>query len=545
MSFVDRFAGRVLQLQAPLHWRLTLFYTAVLAVLLASLGWFVDRELWQFATLQLEDRVASRATALLGDPMVQAAGASRSVAQPIPQPAVPAKAAALPMVGGLIPKPAPAPPARVTRVSSPIADLAEQAAASDGADVNTTVLNANGAIVKPVAPPAKWQPAPMLSPTMASTALAEGESVGPVQLEMADGRYVVLYRPVADKATTAVVQFASPLDRSVEDVLRTFRLTFAAALVTAVVLSLALGRPLARLALRPLQRLTDRVSDISADDLSAEVPVPPARDHLRELAVAFNSMLARIDRSVQAERRGQEQLRRFLGDASHELRSPLTALIGYNELLLQHADAADTPYIALRMRRELERMNGLVSDLLTLTRLDAANELTTTLEAVDLAEVADEVVESFSRVPGRRQITLRRLTGEVWVNGDRDALERVLQNLVANAVQYTPAGGVIRLEVEARGDQAQLRVVDEGEGIPLEHQARVFDRFYRVDPARARDKGNAGLGLAIVRSIVSQHGGVVLLSSAVGRGSTFTVKLPLLRVGVGVGVGVGERLIAI
>jgi two-component system OmpR family sensor kinase len=364
---------------------------------------------------------------------------------------------------------------------------------------------------------------------MANAALNDGDIIGPVLVQSDSGQYVVLYRPVADKAGTAVVQFSAPLDRQVEDLLSSFRLAFGVGLLILVGITLFLGRPLASLALRPLRRLTDTVSNISPEHLSARVPVPPAADDLHELALAFNSTLERIDRSVQAQRRVQDQLRRFLGDASHELRSPLTALIGYNELLLQNGHIADAPYIAQRMRRELERMNGLVGDLLTLTRLDGlAEETKLQVEPVDLVEVAEEVVESFSQWSAGREITLRRLASEAWVSGDREALERVAQNLVANAVQHTPDDGSIVVEVEAQRGCARLRVVDDGEGIPLEHQPRVFDRFYRVDPARARDKGNAGLGLAIVRSIVGRHRGVVSLNSVEGSGTTFTVELPLV-----------------
>jgi signal transduction histidine kinase len=173
-------------------------------------------------------------------------------------------------------------------------------------------------------------------------------------------------------------------------------------------------------------------------------------------------------------------------------------------------------------------MNGLVGDLLTLTRLDAVtDEPDLRDEAVDLVEVAAEVAESYSHASAGRDIVVRPLAPEVCVNGDRDALERVVQNLVANAVQHTSNDGVIVVEVDVRGKRARLRVVDNGEGIPVQHLARVFDRFYRVDPARGRDSGNAGLGLAIVRSIVGRHGGVVSVNSREGSGSAFTVELPL------------------
>jgi two-component system OmpR family sensor kinase len=423
-------------------------------------------------------------------------------------------------------------------VESPLTTLASQAAAGDSAGVQTSVIGPAGSVIQPNPVPPGWRAQPAVAPKMAASALNAGEVVGPALVQSDAGQYVVMYRPIVDKAGAAVVQISAPLDAQVEDLLRSFWLVFGAGLLILVAITLTLGRPLASLALRPLRRLTDAVSDISPEHLSARVPVPRGSDDLHELALAFNSMLERIDQSVQVERRGQEQLRRFLGDASHELRSPLTALIGYSDLLLEHRNEADTPYIARRMRRELERMNGLVGDLLTLTRLDAVTgEPTLRDEAVDLVEVAEEVAESFLYAAAGRDIAVRPQAPEVWVNGDRDALERVVQNLVANAVQHTGDGGVIVVEIDFRAERVQLRVVDDGDGIPIQHVARVFDRFYRVDPARARDSGNAGLGLAIVRSIVERHGGVVWVRSREGSGSTFTVELPPLASGSRVRAG--------
>ncbi|MBV9134099.1 MAG: HAMP domain-containing histidine kinase [Chloroflexi bacterium] len=513
MSYVDRLASRF----GGLHWRLTIFYTLVLVGLVGALGWFLDRQLWSLATVQVEQRVAARSTALLGD------------ATPRTQSAAPAKLP-IPQVASAQPAPPKAPvvPQRATRLSSSVVALANEAAASEPAGVQTSVLSPSGSVIPPDAVPPGWKPRPAVEPKMAAAALRDGNVIGPTLVETDAGRYVVMYQPVTDQAGMAVVQFASRFDEQVQNLLLSFRLAFGAGLLILVGITLTLGRPLASLALRPLRRLTDIVSHISPDHLNARVPVPRGNDDLHELALAFNSTLERIDRSVQAERRGQDQLRQFLGDASHELRSPLTALIGYNDLLLEQNHSADTPYIARRMRRELERMNGLVGDLLTLTRLDSVTDETyVPAEAVDLVEVAEEVAESFSSAAASRDIAVHRMAAEVWVSGDRDALERVVQNLVANAVQHTADDGLIAVEVESRGSCAHLRVVDDGEGIPVRHQSRVFDRFYRVDPARARDKGNAGLGLAIVRSIVGRHHGQVWVTSTEGLGSTFTVELPL------------------
>src|SRR5262249_50696350 len=197
-----------------------------------------------------------------------------------------------------------------TRISSPISSLAEKAAASDPSGVRTTIIGPSGDVIQPVEPPDGWRPIGAVAPKMALAALEKGEPVGPKLIETSSGAYVVLNRPVSDRAGMAVVQFSSPLDKEVEELLLSFRIAFGGALLILVGVALTLGRPLASLALRPLRRLTETVSGISPSDLSARVQPPPADDHLRELALAFNHMLARIDRSVEAERRGQEQLRR-------------------------------------------------------------------------------------------------------------------------------------------------------------------------------------------------------------------------------------------
>jgi two-component system OmpR family sensor kinase len=504
LSFDRRFGG--------LHWRLTFFYTLVLAILFGLLGWFLDRQLWEFATVQLEERVAARSSALFG----------AEVAAP--------SAVKVPLSVARIAPPSPPTPAGskpVATRSEPLPVLARRVANTDATGVTTMLLADDGSVAIPNPPSADWVAADTLSPAMLGAALADNRSIGPALVRTQSGSYVVLYRPVSAPGTRAAAQISAPLGKEVEELLLSFRLAFGVGMVVLVVAALVLGRPLASLALRPLRRLTSTVSTVSMDRLSERVAVPSANDDLRELALAFNQMLARLDHSAQVERRTQEQLRRFLGDASHELRSPLTALIGYDDLLLHHPDHVDAPYIAGRMRRELERMTRLVHDLLALTRMDAAPSESVSAEPVDLREVAGEVVESFARVAAPRRLSVCPTPpGEVWVAAQRDALERILENLMANAVQHTPENGHIEVRLDSTAGRARLCVIDDGEGIAPEHQPRVFDRFYRVDPSRSRDNGNAGLGLAIVQAVVAAYHGSVGVTSEPGRGSTFTVELP-------------------
>jgi two-component system OmpR family sensor kinase len=240
-------------------------------------------------------------------------------------------------------------------------------------------------------------------------------------------------------------------------------------------------------------------------------------------------MLTRIDRSVQVQTQSQEQLRRFVGDASHELRSPLTALSGYVDVLLQPQGPVELAHVAPRMRRELDRMGHLVQNLLILTRLDSAPTGPASVEPIDLVAVSGEVVESMMLVATPRRLEFDPADTELLVPGDRDGIERVLENLLSNAVQHTDADGVIRVRLSHQNGSAELSVTDDGEGIAAEHLPRIFDRFYRVDQARTRRDGNVGLGLAIVKAIVQQHGGSVGVVSIPGQGSTFTVRLPVAK----------------
>jgi signal transduction histidine kinase len=193
-------------------------------------------------------------------------------------------------------------------------------------------------------------------------------------------------------------------------------------------------------------------------------------------------------------------------------------------------DAIDlSERVAPNMRREVDRMNRLVRDLLALTRLDASPAEPSSLDDVDLGQIADDMVSAASAAAGSRQLELIRSSEEgPYVRGDPYSIERVLENLLQNAIQYTPEDGHIEVKVEGRGDMASMSVTDDGQGIPADHLARVFDRFYRVDPSRARANGNAGLGLAITKAIVTQHGGTISVQSRPGQGSSFTVLLPTI-----------------
>jgi len=245
-------------------------------------------------------------------------------------------------------------------------------------------------------------------------------------------------------------------------------------------------------------------------------------DELERLSAALNRMIARLEDSFQ-------HINRFSADASHELRTPLTILqlelegIVHNhslsELLEEQIGSA---------LEETERMSRIVESLLTISRLDAGETKLDKLP-LDLGALVTSTTGEMSILAREKSLALRTCAeDEIWVAGDRTCLQQVIVNLIHNAIKYTPDGGTV--DVRVRGDvgKAILEVVDNGEGIPTLAISHVFDRFYRVDKARSRASGGAGLGLSIVKSICAAHGAEVHVSSQEGRGSCFRVELPMV-----------------
>jgi two-component system, OmpR family, phosphate regulon sensor histidine kinase PhoR len=228
------------------------------------------------------------------------------------------------------------------------------------------------------------------------------------------------------------------------------------------------------------------------------------------------------------QRRRLEVLRRdFVANASHELKTPVAAVRVLAETLLTALpdDPEAGRRFAERIAREAERLDVLVRDLLDLSRVERG---TLDVEPVDLVGLAKEVVGGYGDLAEERRIRLHtELQPQVSMRGDRAQLGLLLSNLLDNALRYTPAKGTVCVRLDATESRAMLQVADTGEGIPARELSRVFERFYRVDKARARQTGGTGLGLAIVRHVAEAHGGTVRVDSELGRGSTFTVTLPV------------------
>ncbi|SEH62651.1 two-component system, OmpR family, sensor kinase [Mycolicibacterium rutilum] len=284
--------------------------------------------------------------------------------------------------------------------------------------------------------------------------------------------------------------------------------------------------------LRPLVEVEQTAAAIAAGELDRRVPQRDPRTEVGRLSLALNGMLAQIqtamaasESSAEAARSSEERMRRFITDASHELRTPLTTIRGFAELYRQGA-ARDVEMLMSRIESESSRMGLLVEDLLLLARLDAQRPLER--RRVDLLTLATDAVHDARSIAPNRDISLEVLDGPGTpeVLGDEARLRQVLGNLMANALQHTPETAGVTVRVGTAGQRAVLEVCDEGPGMTAEDAQRVFERFYRADSSRARASGGTGLGLSIVDSLVYAHGGTVKVTTAPGRGCTFTVSLP-------------------
>jgi two-component system phosphate regulon sensor histidine kinase PhoR len=227
------------------------------------------------------------------------------------------------------------------------------------------------------------------------------------------------------------------------------------------------------------------------------------------------------------QRRRLEVLRRdFVANASHELKTPVAAVRALAETLLTALpdDPEAGRQFAERIAREAERLDVLARDLLDLSRVERG---TLDVEPVDLVGLVKEVLGGYEDLATERRVRLRSELQQVSMRGDRAQLGLLLSNLLDNALRHTPAKGTVCVRLDAAESRALLQVADTGEGIPARELPRVFERFYRVDKARARQTGGTGLGLAIVRHVAEAHGGTVRVDSELGRGSTFTVALPV------------------
>ena len=292
-----------------------------------------------------------------------------------------------------------------------------------------------------------------------------------------------------------------------------FVLIAAAALLCALVFSRVITSPIAGLT-RGIQRM-------AKGDFSSRVRVRGTGE-MKQLALAFNSMSEKLETLDQSRNQ-------FVSNASHELKTPLATMKIMIESLIYQPDMDKelrTEFMS-DINSEIDRLSAIVSDLLTLVQMDSEN-VKLTRENLSIAALVKENAHRLQPIIDQKgqQMNLT-ITDSCDIYADKSKLNQVIYNLMENAVKYTQGGGQIKVSLQRQGKEAKLTVVDNGPGIPKEDQAHIFDRFYRVDKARSREKGGTGLGLSIVHQLVLLHGGAIRVESEEGKGAAFIVELPL------------------
>ena len=283
---------------------------------------------------------------------------------------------------------------------------------------------------------------------------------------------------------------------------------------------LAINALVLRTITRPIGELNEGISRMSKGDLSARVRVR-GKNEFAGLARAFNSMSERLEQLDNS--RSQ-----FVSNASHELKTPLSTMKILIETLMYQdpMDPAMTKEFLTDVNKEIDRLNGIVSDLLTLVNIDSGMKLN--LEELNISSLLQEQVKRLSPLARENGVELDcQVKESPEINGDALKLQQVVYNIIDNAIKYTPRGGEVHCALTRSGKRAIIRVTDTGVGIPEADLPHIFDRFYRVDKARSRETGGTGLGLSIVKQFVLLHGGNITAKSAPGKGSTFVIELPL------------------
>ncbi|SHP08060.1 signal transduction histidine kinase [Mycobacteroides abscessus subsp. bolletii] len=377
--------------------------------------------------------------------------------------------------------------------------------ATDQRIVAVQVVNASGQIVRrsdsgPKQPLILLRGKDFRSPQVGLPATADDDTrVAAVVVDGRKGRYTVL-----------VGGGIEPIESMTSTVATMLSITAPVVAVVAAVVTYLLVRR----SLRSVDAIRSRVTQISASDLSGRVPVPGRADEISALAVTMNEMLGRIEAGHTAQRR-------FVGDASHELRSPLATVISALEIAQNHPELFDKTLVQTALLPEAHRMQALVEDLLLLARADE-HGLPMRRTEIDLDDLASDEV---TRLKRETSLQISGQLAAVKVTGDALGLARVLRNLADNAARH--ARSQVSIVVRADADNAYLQVCDDGPGIPVAERDRVFERFVRLDADRSRHGGGSGLGLAIVAEIVAAHKGAVDISGREGGGTVLTVRLPL------------------
>ena len=460
----------------PVRTRLTVWYVIVLAVILVAWSGFLFLELRTDLYSGIDQSLASRAAQVALGFQGRDEGEFKDIAD--------------------------APPGIINS-----AEYASQLVSADGA-----VLESSGSAAQQ----------PMVSSAIIGKAMSGSKVFKTVKLGSARDPYrvyAVSFVTTAGRRVIVLGTKTEPADESLERLLRLLGVMLPLALIPAA----GGGWLLARRALRPVARITAEASAIGIAQIDERVEVPATTDELSELALTLNRMLDRLQSGI-------DDKRRFIADASHELRTPLAIMRAELDVTLADEDPSrDAVAVLESTREEVERMTRLVENLLTLARVDEGR-LALLVAPVDLGELASTVVAGMAPVASERGVSIEVSGPSAIAAGDREYIAQVVSNLLDNAVKYSPDSGTVTIRTWASGASVGLDVADEGPGIPSHVAEKVFERFFRVDEARSRERGGSGLGLAIVRDIAQAHHGTVEVVPAEERGAVLRLTLPTVDV---------------
>ncbi len=409
------------------------------------------------------------------------------------------------------------PPAGLVQPTAKQQAEIDQARSNSITDVAVALISSAGQVRFVVTPTDSSFGKPKLDASLIERALRSGK---PLTAPADGGSAPFRVRAFARDTTGERIVLGLSTAR-VEEVQRQLARTALLAVGSILGLIALIGIWISRLGLRPIRALTDVAEAQLGGDRTRRVEHPALSTEAGQLGAAFNKMLDERERA-------ENQLLAFVSDASHELRTPLTSIRGYLDLERNNAfpDEAQRADAMRRVRGETARMTGLVDDLLLLAQLDQGRPLDR--EQVDVSTLVDDIVHDTQMTLTERTIIVD-IEPNLRVTGDRDRLAQVFTNLIRNAVVHTPVtssitvtGRLYRLPKPC----VRIEVSDTGPGLTPEQATLVFDRFYRGESSRSRDRGGAGLGLSIAKSIVDSHGGTLTLHSETGHGSVFTVEIP-------------------
>jgi two-component system OmpR family sensor kinase len=325
--------------------------------------------------------------------------------------------------------------------------------------------------------------------------------------------------PANDGTTSFLVRVAIPLSPA-DAARRGFLRSLLFLAPVGVVFAALVGWQLTKRALQPMKELAIEARSINIQELQRRLPIRGVGDEVDDVAQAFNDTLSRLEYSV-------EQMKQFTASISHELRTPLTALRGEAEVALLEARSVEEYRRVLASQlEEFDKLTQMVNQLLVLARAEAG-EIHWTDQNVDLSALAASLTDQMEPIAAAKNVHLEtQLAPNVIVRGDSNWLERVILNLLDNAIKFTAEDGTVRLRLASDGAQAVLRVEDTGVGIPADAIPHVFERFFRAEPSRSKHVEGVGLGLALTKWIVEQHHGQIEVRSQLDRGTCFTVRLP-------------------